>query len=95
LPFQPSYDLGPKLALYLEGKVPEYLTALREERRVEWRVLKDDRYELLKPDADGILKAEIFPGLWLDPQALFADDLNTPGATAELGIQHREKRAGG
>jgi hypothetical protein len=33
------------------------------------------RYERLEPGEDGILRSGVFPGLWLDPRALFDDDL--------------------
>ncbi len=89
-----SYDLGPKLALYRRAGVPEYLALLVEERRVEWRVLEGDRYVLLAADRDGFLKSRIFPGLWLDPAALFAEDLPAMIAAVERGLEN-EKRAGG
>lgn len=43
-----SCDLGPKLALYERCGVPEYLAILVEERRFEWRILVQGRYEFLK-----------------------------------------------
>ena len=89
-----SYDLGPKLALYRRAGVPEYLAVLAEEKRVEWRVLEGDRYVLLAADRDGFLKSRIFPGLWLDSAALFAEDLPAMIAAIERGLEN-EKRAGG
>ena len=32
------------------------------------------RYEPLAPGPDGIYRSEVFPGLWLDPQALIRFD---------------------
>jgi Uma2 family endonuclease len=84
-----SYDLGPKLALYQKAQVPEYVAVLIEEQRVEWRTLKGNRYQLLAADGDGFLKSDIFPGLWLDPKALFAKDRNALAAAVELGLQSR------
>jgi len=84
-----SYDLGPKLALYLKAGVPEYLAVLVEEQRVEWRILEGDRYVLLAPDTDGLLKSRVFPGLWLDPKALLGEDLAALAAAVELGLQSR------
>jgi Uma2 family endonuclease len=90
-----SYDLGPKLALYQKALVPEYVALLVEEQRLEWRVLEDGRYVLMSQDSDGLLKSKIFPGLWLDPRALLADDLPALAAAVELGLRNRENRAGG
>jgi len=84
-----SYDLGPKLALYQKSNVPEYLAVLIEESRVEWRSLTEGRYQMIAPDQDGLLKSKIFPGLWLDPQALFAENLPALAAAVELGLRSR------
>jgi Uma2 family endonuclease len=90
-----SYDLGPKLALYQKARVPEYLAVLIEEKRIEWRSLKGDRYQLITPDHDGFLKSRIFPGLWLDPNALLAMDRGGILAAGKRGLENREDRAGG
>ncbi len=69
-----SYDLGPKLELYRKAGVPEYMTVLFQEQRVIWRRLEAGDYVEMIPDADGLLRSRVFPGLWLDPAALLADD---------------------
>ncbi len=81
-----SYDLGPKLALYQTTGVPEYLAALVEERRVEWRYLERGSYKLLKPHRDGTLRSRIFPGLWLNVEALWKEDAAGLIATLEKGL---------
>ena len=43
-------------------------------RRVHWFIRRDDRFEDLPPGPDGVYRSEVFPGLWLDPEALFAED---------------------
>ena len=65
-----SYDLGPKLRLYRDAGVPEYVAVLVDEPRVIWHELVGGEYTVRKPDADGILRSRVFPGLWLDPRAL-------------------------
>jgi len=69
-----TYDLGPKLALYQRAGVLEYIAALVEERRIEWRVLEAGSYRLMRPDSDGILRSRVFPGLWLDSAAFWHRD---------------------
>jgi Uma2 family endonuclease len=85
-----SYDLGPKLELYQRAGVKEYLAALMEEHRIEWRVLRQGRFQLLQPDNAGIFRSEVFPGLWLDERAFWNNNL--PGLLAKLeqGLQSPE-----
>lgn len=70
-----SYDLHAKYDLYQSARIPEYLAVVVFEREIRWHVLVDDRYELLAPDADGIWRSRIFPGLWLDGKALLSGNL--------------------
>jgi Uma2 family endonuclease len=80
-----AYDLGPKLELYRRTGVQEYLTILLEDKKAQWRVLgSDGRYRLLKLSG-GFLKSKIFPGLWLDPVALFPPDRKRLLAGVEAG----------
>jgi Uma2 family endonuclease len=66
-----SRDLGVKLDLYRRAGVREYLTVLLETRQVAWRQLLRGRYREIAPDEDGLLRSQTFPGLWLDPAALW------------------------
>src|SRR5437762_2572336 len=50
--------------------VKEYVVVTLRQRRVYWFVRRDERFVELQPGADGILRSEVFPGLWLDPAAL-------------------------
>lgn len=81
-----SYDLGPKLALYQSAGVQEYLAALIEERRIEWRYLDHGRYRLLKLHKDGTLRSRVFPGLWLDAAAFWKGDRAAMLAALEKGL---------
>lgn len=53
----------------------EYVVWRVYDRKLDWFVLREGRYEALAADADGILRSEVFPGLWLDPAALLRGDL--------------------
>lgn len=70
-----SYDLHQKYELYQAAGIPEYLAVVMFEQEIRWHVLDDGRYQLLSPDADGLWRSRIFPGLWLDGQALLAGNL--------------------
>lgn len=37
-----------------------------------WRQLVRGRYKNLTPDEDGLVRSRTFPGLWLDPDALWS-----------------------
>jgi Uma2 family endonuclease len=66
-----SRDLGVKLDLYRRAGVREYLTVVLRPRQVIWRYLARNRYREIAADDDGLLRSRIFPGLWLDPNALW------------------------
>lgn len=66
-----SRDLGVKLELYRENRVLEYLTVLLQPQRIIWRRLTRGRYSEIEPGEDGILRSRVFPGLWLDPGAIW------------------------
>lgn len=69
-----SYDLGPKLKLYQASGVREYLGVILSEPQVIWRRVIEGRYETIAAAADGLLRSQIFPGLWLDAAALLVLD---------------------
>ena len=66
-----SRDLGVKLDLYRGAGVREYLTVLLKPRQIVWRQLVRGRYREIEADEDGLLRSRIFPGLWLDPVAVW------------------------
>jgi hypothetical protein len=70
-----SYDLHQKYDLYQSAGVQEYLAVVLFEEEVRWHQLVDGRYQLLPPDADGPWRSRVFPGLWLDGEALLAGNL--------------------
>ena len=81
-----SHDLGPKKADYEKAGVLEYLFVGIKPDEVRWFVRREGRFEEMAADDDGIYRSEVFPGLWLDPKALFAEDLNGLIAALERGL---------
>jgi hypothetical protein len=73
--------------------VPEYLAWRVLDRAVDWFALRGDRYEPLAPGPDGILRSEVFPGLWLDPAALIAGDGARLIAVLQEGLASAEHTA--
>ena len=79
-------DLGPKYRDYERAGVLEYLVVALDPDEIHWFVRRVDRLERLAPGPDGFYRSEVFPGLWLDPQALFFEDLDGIIATLNLGL---------
>jgi Uma2 family endonuclease len=70
-----SYDLGGKLNAYRRNGVREYLVWRVLDRAIDWFAWREGRYEPLPAGPDGIIRSEIFPGLWLDAAALIRGEL--------------------
>jgi Uma2 family endonuclease len=82
-------DKGAKLRLYERSGVREYITVHPERPRIVWRELIDGKYSELPAGADGLVRSNVFPGLWLDPDALWAGDLARLAAAVRKGIASR------
>ena len=87
-----SYDLGPKLRLYRKAGVQEYITVLITEPRVIWRRLMEGDYVPIEPGPDGWLRSIVFPGLWLDPEALLRQDGRRLLSVLQRGLRSPEHR---
>ena len=88
-----SYDLHAKLRVYRRNGVREYLVWRVLDHAVDWFALRAGQYERLSPDAGGLLRSEVFPGLWLDPAALLRGDLATVLAVVQRGLASSEHAA--
>jgi Uma2 family endonuclease len=81
-----SIDLHAKRKDYEQAGVREYaVVVLRQQRVLGW-VLRDGRFQELPAQPDGILRSEVFPGLWLDPAALFRQDTARVLEVLRLGL---------
>jgi len=69
-----AYDLHQKLNVYRRHGVREYVVWRVLDEAIDWLILREDRFEPLSPDPDGVYKSEAFPGLWLDAPALLRGD---------------------
>ena len=85
-----SIDLGPKLQDYERVGVREYVVVALEPDEVFWFVHREGRYVRLEPDEDGLLRSEVFPGLWLDAKALFRYDIAQLRASLDRGLASPE-----
>ncbi len=88
-----AYDLHAKLHAYQRHGVQEYLAVLMYEQQVRWFALREGVYEPLAPDESGVLRSEVFPGLWLQPAHLFAGELAALLAVLNQGLVSAEHAA--
>jgi Uma2 family endonuclease len=88
-----SYDLHQKLGAYRRNGVREYVVWRTLDEALDWFVLREGEYRRLEPDAEGVLRSEVFPGLWLDPKALLAGDLPRVLEVLERGLASPEHAA--
>lgn len=82
-----AYDRGPKLRTFLRHQVSEYLIWRVEDALFEWYFLNDSEYSLLEPDQKGIIRSQVFPGLWLDTTAMLAGNLAAVIDCVREGLQ--------
>lgn len=85
-----SYDLHTKLHVYRRNGVREYLVWRVDDQQFDWFVLRSGEFERLAPDATGLLKSTVFPGLWLDPAALIRGDIPRVAAVVQQGVTSHE-----
>src|SRR6185437_9574402 len=85
-----AYDLHVKFQVYENAKVPEYLAVLLHEQEIRWHILVDGKYQLLAPGSDGVWRSRVFPGLWLDGQALLQGNMSRVLSRLQDGLKSLE-----
>jgi hypothetical protein len=88
-----SIDLNSKLRVYRRNGVQEYLVWRVRDQVVDWFALRGSQYDRLAPGPDGVLRSEVFPGLWLDPAALARGDLAGVLGVLQQGLASPEHAA--
>lgn len=81
-----SYDLHDKLRAYRRNGVQEYVVWRVLDRAVDWLLLHEGSYERLEPDENGVIRSEVFPGLWLAVPSLLDGDMAAVLATLQQGL---------
>ena len=66
--------------------VREYLIAEADKQQFLWNAWTGSAYQPLDPGSDGIFRSRCFPGLWLDPNALWSRDLPRLFAVLDQGL---------
>lgn len=81
-----SYDLHEKLKVYRRNQVQEYLVLRVYDGQLDWFRLRKGQYIQLEVNIEGIICSEVFPGLWLDKEALITGNLAKVLEILQLGL---------
>jgi Uma2 family endonuclease len=88
-----TYDLNQKKNDYERTGAREYLVVELDPNQIHWFARRDSRFVRMRPASDGSYRSRVFPGLWLDPAALFAEDLDRLIEVLEQGLATPEHAA--
>jgi Uma2 family endonuclease len=69
-----SIDLNRKKLDYEKAGVREYMVAAVRTAQLFWFIRRRGKFKPLLPGADGIIRSEVFPGLWLHADAFLNRD---------------------
>ena len=81
-----SYDLGVKQHVFRRNGVQEYVVMRTYDGEIDWFILRNGDYHRQSPDAEGILRSEVFPGLWLNALAMLEGKLAAVLAVLQTGM---------
>jgi hypothetical protein len=88
-----SFDLHLKKDTYAQTGAREYIVWRVYEQALDWFVRRGRQFVPLKPDAEGVYRSKVFPGLWLDVAALIRQDMATVARVAQQGLGTPEHAA--
>ncbi|MEL7070493.1 MAG: Uma2 family endonuclease [Cyanobacteria bacterium J06581_3] len=88
-----AIDTGSKKQAYRRNGILEYIIWQSYENKLEWFYLVDGDYKQLQPDADGIIRSRIFPGLWLAVSAITSYDMPQVLEVLQQGLSTSEHTA--
>ncbi|RUS97414.1 hypothetical protein DSM106972_085170 [Dulcicalothrix desertica PCC 7102] len=79
-------DLHDKKKVYRRNGVKEYIVWQTLDNKLDWFCLQNGEYISLEADASGVIKSQVYPGLWLDVKALLAGDMAKVLALLQQGL---------
>ena len=88
-----AYDLREKLAAYQRNGVREYIVWATFDQQIYWFSLAEGADVRLAEDEQGIMRSQVFPGLWLNVPALLRDDSASVLNTLQQGLASAEHQA--
>jgi len=88
-----SIDLGDKKRAYRRNGVREYLVWQVFDQRIDWFSLQNGDYVSLLPDENGVIHSQVFPGLWLQVNAMIEGDMPQVLSVLQTGLNSDEHQA--
>lgn len=88
-----SIDLNDKLHVYRRNGVREYLVLLTHEQEVRWYSWLSGETEEIQSDEQGVLRSQLFPGLYLDPDRFWQGDLSGVLKVLNEGLESADHAA--
>jgi Uma2 family endonuclease len=84
-----SIDLHQKKQAYQRNGVREYIVWRTLEREIDWFWLDNGEYIRLKPDENGVIQSQVFPGLWLAVEAMLSGEMNEVLSVLQAGLKSK------
>ncbi|MCC5657367.1 Uma2 family endonuclease [Nostoc sp. XA010] len=88
-----AIDLHAKKQAYRRNGVKEYIVWQVLDQKLTWFYLEQGEYLELATDSNGILRSQIFPGLWLEVAELLAGNMQSVLTVLQTGLQSPEHAA--
>jgi Uma2 family endonuclease len=85
-----AIDLHDKKKAYCRNGIKEYIVWQIFEDKLDWFSLQQGQYVSLEVDANGIIKSQVFPGLWLSISDLLAGNMQQVLAVLQSGLNSQE-----
>lgn len=82
-----------RLRVYEQSEIHELLVVTGDPRDTALYARENGRFARVSPADDGSYRSRVFPGLWLDPSALFSDEWNEMAACLDRGMATEEHAA--
>jgi Uma2 family endonuclease len=81
-----AIDTGSKKQSYRRNGILEYIVWQSYENQLDWFHWVEGEYQLFLADADGIIRSQAFPGLWLDVKAVLSNQMRQVLAVLQMGL---------
>lgn len=88
-----SYDLHDKLNAYRRNEIQEYMVWRIYDRLIDWWELREGAYVPIAPDQEGVIRSEVFPGLWLATPSLLEGKMTDVLAILHQGLESERHAA--
>jgi Uma2 family endonuclease len=87
-----AIDLGDRKRAYRRNGVREYLVWQVFDQKFDWFSLQNGDYDSLPLEQDGVIRSQVFPGLWLEVAALLNHDMPQVLAVLQAGLRSDEHK---